>query len=161
MSTLSVMSVMELKSEVLKLKIAELDGKIATLKSQLDADIRFRNNLTIMIPYKATTKDKMIQVATDLGKRLRQTFLELSRLSCYHEIMEKDLYSTIIGDNCYWQKRKSMHRNHKHLSHFFTTKKNNHLNSKYNTSDGYKSDGEVSIKDRPATLIFFHHPNFN
>ncbi|PKY41762.1 hypothetical protein RhiirA4_476721 [Rhizophagus irregularis] len=148
------------RSEVLKLKIAELDGKIATLKSQLDADIRFRNNLTIMIPYKATTKDKMIQVATDLGKRLRQTFLELSRLSCYHEIMEKDLYSTIIGDNCYWQKRKSMHRNHKHLSHFFTTKKNNHLNSKYNTSDGYKSDGEVSIKDRPATFAIFSSSEF-
>lgn len=113
-----------------------------------------------MIPYKATTKDKMIQVATELGKRLRQTFLELSRLSCYHEIMEKDLYSTIIGDNCYRQKRKSMHRNHKHLSHFFTTKKNNHLNSKHNTSDGYKSDGEVSIKNRPTTFAIFSSSEF-
>ncbi|GBB91366.1 hypothetical protein RclHR1_01860020 [Rhizophagus clarus] len=142
------------RSEVLKIKIEELCGKIATLKSQLDADIRFRNNLTVMIPYKATTKDKMIQVATELGKRLRQTFLELSRLSCYHEIMEKDLYSTIIGDN-FWQKRKSINRNHKHLSHFFTTKKHDHLHPKYDTPDGYKSDGEVSIKHRPATFAVF------
>ncbi|RIA86010.1 hypothetical protein C1645_807983 [Glomus cerebriforme] len=149
------------RAEVLKTKIEELDGKIATLRSQLDADIRFRNNLAIMIPYKATTKDKIIQVATELGKRFRQTSLELSRLSCYHEIIEKDLYSTVIGDNFYWQKRKSLNRNHshnKHLSHIITSKKKQHhheAHSKYYTSDGYKSDGEISIKYRPTTFAMF------
>src|SRR5437868_4966212 len=108
-----------------------------------------------MIPYKSTTRDKMIQVAMELRKRTRKTSIELSRLSCYHEILEKDLNSTIVGDNYYWQKRKSVkiiNEEDKYLSHTIRNSKSKRYHHSRNTSytsydpsDGYKSDGEVSI----------------
>ena len=104
-----------------------------------------------MIPYKAATRDKIILSATELGKRMRQTCLELSRLVCYHEIMEKDLCSAIIEDNVYWQKRKSVSKNNKYHSHYNKKNNRNH-EAYYYTSDGYKSDGEVNIKHRSATF---------
>ena len=108
-----------------------------------------------MIPYKAATRDKIILSATELGKRMRQTCLELSRLVCYHEIMEKDLCSTIIEDNFY-KRSKTMGRNNEHHSHIIgTNKKRYHrheIYSSYDASDGYKSDGEVNIKHRSATF---------
>src|SRR5947209_8299673 len=101
-----------------------------------------------MIPYKAATRDKIILSATELGKRMRQTCLELSRLVCYHEIME---------NNVYWQKRKSVSKNNKYHSHY--NKKNNRNHEAYyytsDPSDGYKSDGEVNIKHRSATFGTF------
>jgi len=113
-----------------------------------------------MIPYKAITRDRMIQVATELGNRIRQTSLELSRLDCYHEILEKDLYSTIIGDNSYWQKG-SLDRNHthKHLSHIITTREKHHnkthlTHSTHSTSDEYIG-GDVDVKHRPVTMGMF------
>ncbi|CAG8578610.1 3715_t:CDS:2 [Funneliformis mosseae] len=148
------------RAEVLKAKIEELEGKIKMLRSQFETDIRFRNNLIIMIPYKAITRDRMIQVATELGKRIRATSLELSRLDCYNEILEKDLYSTTIGDNFYWQNG-SINSNHGHnrLSHIVTSRKKHHrrskTHSKYYTSAA--SDDDVNIKVRPVTFGSFHH----
>ncbi|CAG8829605.1 21599_t:CDS:2, partial [Cetraspora pellucida] len=38
---------------------------------------------------------------------LKHTCLELSKLLCYHEILEKDLCSTVMEDKTYWQNRRS------------------------------------------------------
>src|SRR5947207_854704 len=64
-----------------------------------------------MIPYKVSTKDRIIQIAAMVGKRIKHTCLELTKFSCYHEFMKKDLCSTIIGDENYWKRRKTMHGN--------------------------------------------------
>ncbi|CAG8449560.1 4387_t:CDS:10 [Dentiscutata heterogama] len=42
--------------------------------------------------------------------KLRHTCLELSRLVCYHEILEKDLCATVMEDDRYWLNRRSMYR---------------------------------------------------
>jgi hypothetical protein len=63
-----------------------------------------------MIPYKNTTRDRIIQVAMIVAQRLKHTCLELSRLVCYHEILEKDLCATVMDDGNYWQNRKTMYR---------------------------------------------------
>ncbi|CAJ0753834.1 3260_t:CDS:10 [Entrophospora sp. SA101] len=91
-------------------KIDELQGKISTLTSQLQNDVRFRNNLFIMMPYKTSTRDRIIQLALMVAHRIKHTCLELSRLVCYHEILEKDLCATVMEDDYYWLNRKSMHR---------------------------------------------------
>ncbi|RIB14592.1 hypothetical protein C2G38_2248146 [Gigaspora rosea] len=92
---------------LVRAKIDELQGKISALTSQLQTDIRFRNNLFLMIPYKASTRDRILQVATSVASRLKHTCLELSRLVCYNEILEKDLCSTVMEDKTYWQNRRS------------------------------------------------------
>ncbi|CAG8439989.1 5563_t:CDS:10 [Scutellospora calospora] len=92
---------------LVRAKIDELQGKISALTSQLQTDIRFRNNLFLMIPYKASTRDRILQVATSVASRLKHTCLELSRLVCYNEILEKDLCSTVMEDTTYWQNRRS------------------------------------------------------
>ncbi|CAG8433908.1 7888_t:CDS:2 [Funneliformis mosseae] len=98
------------RANVLRSKIDELQSKISALTSQLKSDVRFRNNLFLMIPYKNTTRDRIIQVALVVAQRLKHTCLELSRLVCYHEILEKDLCATVMDDDNYWQQRKSMYR---------------------------------------------------
>ncbi|CAG8728892.1 8696_t:CDS:2, partial [Dentiscutata erythropus] len=95
------------RANLVRAKIDELQGKISALTSQLQTDIRFRNNLFLMIPYKASTRDRILQVATSVASRLKHTCLELSRLVCYNEILEKDLCSTVMEDKTYWQNRRS------------------------------------------------------
>src|SRR4051794_29557376 len=63
-----------------------------------------------MIPYKNTTRDRILQLAVVVAQRLKQTCLDLSRLVCYHEILEKDLCGTVMDDGNYWQNRKTMYR---------------------------------------------------
>jgi len=63
-----------------------------------------------MIPYKNTTRDRILQVALVVAQRLKHTCLELSRLVCYHEILEKDLCATVMDDDNYWQNRRSIYR---------------------------------------------------
>lgn len=63
-----------------------------------------------MIPYKNTTRDRIIQVAHVVAQKLKHTCLELSRLVCYHEILEKELCATVMDDDNYWQNRRSMYR---------------------------------------------------
>jgi hypothetical protein len=63
-----------------------------------------------MIPYKNTTRDRILQVALVVAQRLKHTCLELSRLVCYHEILEKDLCATVMDDDNYWQNRRSMYK---------------------------------------------------
>ncbi|CAJ0645032.1 4506_t:CDS:10, partial [Entrophospora sp. SA101] len=89
-------------------KIDELQGKISTLTSQLQNDVRFRNNLFIMMPYKTSTRDRIIQLALMVAHRIKHTCLELSRLVCYHEILEKDLCATVMEDDYYWLNRKNI-----------------------------------------------------
>ncbi|CAG8448772.1 7439_t:CDS:10 [Ambispora gerdemannii] len=91
-------------------KTEDLQGKIATLTSQLNTDVRFIKNLVIMIPYKAATRDRILSVASGIGKRFKQTCLELTRLVCYHEIMEKDLCQSVMEDQDYWSRRKSTNK---------------------------------------------------
>lgn len=133
------------RADVLRSKIEELQGKIATLTSQLQTDVRFGNNLALMIPYKATTRDRIIQVATVVGRRIKNICLELSRLVCYHEIMEKELCSTIMGDNTYWQKRKSMHRSDESRSYQRHPNIGNHF---HNTIEGHNKE----VNSRPFTM---------
>ncbi|CAG8519276.1 14494_t:CDS:2 [Dentiscutata heterogama] len=95
------------RTNLIRSKTNELRGKITTLTSQLQADIRFRNNLFLMMPFKASTRDRILKVATLVGSRLKHTCLELSKLVCYHEILEKDLCSTVMEDKTYWQNRRS------------------------------------------------------
>ena len=63
-----------------------------------------------MIPYKNTTRDRILQVALIVAQRLKHTCLELSRLVCYHEILEKELCATVMDDDNYWLNRRSMYR---------------------------------------------------
>ncbi|CAG8558064.1 479_t:CDS:2, partial [Racocetra persica] len=95
------------RTNLIRSKITELRDKISTLTSQLQADIRFRNNLFLMMPYKSSTRDRILKVATLVASRLKHTCLELSKLLCYHEILEKDLCSTVMEDKTYWQNRRS------------------------------------------------------
>ncbi|CAG8465267.1 11346_t:CDS:2 [Racocetra fulgida] len=133
------------RADVLRSKIEELQGKIAALTSQLQTDVRFGNNLALMIPYKATTRDRIIQVATVVGRRIKNICLELSRLVCYHEIMEKELCSTIMGDNTYWQKRKSMHRSDESRAY---RKHSNVGNYFHNITEGHNKE----VNNRPVTM---------
>ncbi|CAG8823601.1 159_t:CDS:1, partial [Dentiscutata erythropus] len=57
-----------------------------------------------------STRDRIIQIATVVAQRLKHTCLELSRLVCYHEILEKDLCATVMENSNYWQHRNSMYR---------------------------------------------------
>ncbi|CAG8602474.1 23910_t:CDS:2 [Cetraspora pellucida] len=98
------------RANLLRTKIEELQGKISTLTAQLQNEVRFRNNLFLMIPYRASTRDRIVQIAITVATKLRHTCLELSRLLCYHEILEKDLCATVMEDDRYWLNRRSMYR---------------------------------------------------
>ncbi|CAG8821298.1 40432_t:CDS:2, partial [Gigaspora margarita] len=95
------------RTNLIRSKTNELRDKITTLTSQLQSDIRFRNNLFLMMPFKASTRDRILKVANLVGSRLKHTCLELSKLVCYYEILEKDLCSTVMEDKTYWQNRRS------------------------------------------------------
>ncbi|CAG8526728.1 4267_t:CDS:2, partial [Ambispora leptoticha] len=154
------------RPDVIRVKIEELQGEIATLTSHLNTDVRFIKNLVIMIPYKAATRDRIINVASGIGKRIKQTFLKLTRLVCYHEIMEKDLCQSIMEDQDYWSRRKSTNKSgYERKYRGGTIKRDRNAKSEYhseierqNTVSTYTLDSAAHSPDSSITYSVLATP---
>jgi hypothetical protein len=79
------------RSQLLQAKMKDIDRQINACSASLAAELRLARGLEVMIPLQGTTRQKIVQSATVVGKRLRQLMLERTKLDCFRTVLERDL----------------------------------------------------------------------
>ncbi|KAG0011509.1 hypothetical protein BGZ81_002139 [Podila clonocystis] len=79
------------RADLIKAKMKDIDKLINTCAASLAAELRLARGLEVMIPLQAVTRQKIVQSAAVVGKRLRHLMLERTKLDCFRTILERDL----------------------------------------------------------------------
>ncbi|CAO3567249.1 unnamed protein product [Mortierella alpina] len=79
------------RAELVQAKIKEIDRQINICSASLAAELRLARGLEVMIPLQNSTRQKIVQSAAVVGKRLRHLMLERTKLDCFRTILERDL----------------------------------------------------------------------
>ncbi|KAG0344265.1 hypothetical protein BG004_004607 [Podila humilis] len=79
------------RADLIMAKMKDIDKLINTCAASLAAELRLARGLEVMIPLQTATRQKIVQSATVVGKRLRHLMLERTKLDCFRTILERDL----------------------------------------------------------------------
>ncbi|KAF9416739.1 hypothetical protein BGZ94_010146 [Podila epigama] len=79
------------RADLIMAKMKDIDRLINTCSASLAAELRLARGLEVMVPLQNVTRQKIIQSATMVGKRLRHLMLERTKLDCFRTILERDL----------------------------------------------------------------------
>ncbi|KAF9304816.1 hypothetical protein BGZ74_000481 [Mortierella antarctica] len=79
------------RADLIKAKMKDIDKLINTCAASLAAELRLARSLEVMIPLQTVTRQKIVQSAAVVGKRLRHLMLERTKLDCFRTILERDL----------------------------------------------------------------------
>ncbi|KAL1748872.1 hypothetical protein HDZ31DRAFT_28634, partial [Schizophyllum fasciatum] len=92
------------RSQVIQSKVHEIKEKLSATTTQLEADLRFARNLGIMTPFQRSTRDRLLQAAQALAKRIAMLRLEVAKLVCHREVLANDL----IAESRDWYRSKAL-----------------------------------------------------
>ncbi|KAI7866893.1 hypothetical protein BDF14DRAFT_1808891 [Spinellus fusiger] len=79
------------KEERMAAKIYDYTQSIRDYHASLDQDLQLRRNLMVLIPLQKSTRDRMIALAHVVAKKVRGKRIQLQRLECYREFLEKEM----------------------------------------------------------------------
>ncbi|KAG0079319.1 hypothetical protein BGZ92_001112 [Podila epicladia] len=79
------------RADLIKAKMKDIDKLINTCAASLAAELRLARGLEVMIPLQTVTRQKIVQSAAVVGRRLRHLMLERTKLDCFRTILERDL----------------------------------------------------------------------
>jgi len=78
---------------VIRSKLQELETKIVSVESELEADLRVARNLALLSAFQKSTRDKVQLSVIALAKRVQSLRLEFSKLRCHRHALTRDLRS--------------------------------------------------------------------
>ncbi|GJJ74908.1 hypothetical protein EMPS_07266 [Entomortierella parvispora] len=96
-----VVGPIEGRTQLIQVKMKDIDREINACSASLAAELRLARGLEVMIPLQTVTRQRIVQSATLVGKRLRHLMLERTKLDCFRTILERDL--ALVPSNCYVQ----------------------------------------------------------
>jgi hypothetical protein len=79
------------RSKIIQSKIHDLESKLTAVQSQIEVDLRFVRNVSILTPFQRSTRDRLQAAVNNIAKRVAQVRLEFVRLSCYRDVLLRDL----------------------------------------------------------------------
>ncbi|KAK9767474.1 hypothetical protein K7432_002701 [Basidiobolus ranarum] len=79
------------RSRLVQGKINSLSERIIHCQRAIEADGRLQKQMSVMMPLQRQTQQKAIDTASEVSKRLKETYLQLQKWECYKEILEADL----------------------------------------------------------------------
>ncbi|ORX99714.1 hypothetical protein K493DRAFT_335623 [Basidiobolus meristosporus CBS 931.73] len=79
------------RSSLVQRKIRDLSERIIQCQRMIEADGRLQKQMSIMVPLQRHTRQKAIDTASEVSKRLKESCLQLEKWECYKEILEADL----------------------------------------------------------------------
>ncbi|KZT06873.1 uncharacterized protein LAESUDRAFT_736750 [Laetiporus sulphureus 93-53] len=79
------------RSEIIRRKLRDLEGRISLTQKQLDTDMRFVRNMAVLTPFQRTTRDRIQVAVQGASKRIMQVRLDLEKLVCYRDVLSDDL----------------------------------------------------------------------
>lgn len=81
------------RGNALKLKVEELEKKIVASCQQLESDLRYARNLSLLAPFQQATRNRLHEQVLNLARRVAQERLELTKLRCHREVLHNDFVS--------------------------------------------------------------------
>ncbi|KAG0213454.1 hypothetical protein BGX28_004309, partial [Mortierella sp. GBA30] len=85
------------RAQLVQSKMKDIDRQITTCSASLASELRLARGLEVMIPLQNSTRQKIVQSAAVVGKRLRHLMLERTKLDCFRTILERDLGVVAAG----------------------------------------------------------------
>ena len=79
------------RRELLRLKIAEADDKLAEIGKQLEAQLRNARHLQILAPIQNKTREQIVLAAGGMAAKVKWMRLDFWRARCHRDILAKDL----------------------------------------------------------------------
>lgn len=84
-------STLPTRSHIIQSKVRELESRVASAQSLLDADMRFVRNVAILTPFQKTTRDRLYLAVQAVSGRISKMRIELAKLACHRDILSGDL----------------------------------------------------------------------
>lgn len=81
------------RSHIIQSKIRDFDSRITALRAQLDTDSRCIRNITVLTPFRKSTRSRLLIAIQNMAKRVMQVRLDMARLTCYRFVLHRDLAS--------------------------------------------------------------------
>jgi len=79
------------REDIIRNKVAELEGRIDDLRPTLDAELSFAHNLAVMTPFRQATRDRIVGLVTTLAKRVITLRVDMARLQHHRETLLADI----------------------------------------------------------------------
>jgi hypothetical protein len=92
------------RSQIIRRKILDLESRISVQQAQLDSDMRFVRNISILTPFQRSTRDRLQAAIQNVAKRIMQVRLDLEKLTCHREVLANDL----SAEEREWQRTKKI-----------------------------------------------------
>ncbi|KAI0704903.1 hypothetical protein BC835DRAFT_1410243 [Cytidiella melzeri] len=92
------------RSQIIRRKVRDLDSRIAVQQAQLDSDMRFVRNISILTPFQRSTRDRLQVAIQNVAKRIMQVRLDLEKLTCHRDVLAQDL----AAEERDWQRTKNI-----------------------------------------------------
>ncbi|GAA6017397.1 hypothetical protein JCM11491_006643 [Sporobolomyces phaffii] len=86
-----LMPIVNSRADILRARIGNLDESILKVRSQVQDDLSLAKHLSILTPFRSSTREKVLTAIPPVEKRIRQTRMHLTKLICYREVLSRDL----------------------------------------------------------------------
>ncbi|KAI0094706.1 hypothetical protein BDY19DRAFT_879454 [Irpex rosettiformis] len=81
------------RSQIIRRKLRDLESRITVQQAQLDSDMRFVRNVSILTPFQQSTRNRLQTAIQNIAKRIMQVRLDLEKLTCHRDVLAQDLAS--------------------------------------------------------------------
>lgn len=81
------------RPRIIRSKIKELEERIESTRSQLDAEMRIVRNLAILTPFQRATRSRLQIAVIGLGKSIKYLRLDIVKTTCHRDVLSADLAS--------------------------------------------------------------------
>lgn len=79
------------RAQIIHSAARDLEDRICTANSQIDADLRVVRNIAILAPFQKSTRDRLQDAVQTLSRRLQALRLDVTKLVCHRNILLNDL----------------------------------------------------------------------
>ncbi|KAF9452613.1 hypothetical protein P691DRAFT_803728 [Macrolepiota fuliginosa MF-IS2] len=92
------------RSQILEVKIAEIDDRLTTTESHLDTHMRFIRNVATLTPFQKPTRDRLVVAIQTRARLVMQLRLDIARMRCHRNVLRDDM----VAENRIWKEVKDI-----------------------------------------------------
>lgn len=79
------------RAELINTKIRDLDSHIAAAAPALEAELRFANQLSVLTPFRQTTRDRIVAILGQLARKVAYLRMNLAKMRVHRDTLAADV----------------------------------------------------------------------
>lgn len=85
------------RSQMIHLRVHDLEAQICATKSEIDSSLRFTRNVAVLAPFQKSTRDRLQEAIQAMSKNIQTLRLDITKLTCHRNILLDDLAAEARG----------------------------------------------------------------